>query len=152
MAYQKLQAHSALAVIPSDNYNIPSGHVLKSGTATTSSQGRLIDANNTFNEQLIGCIVYDVTGNQVSAVKGLFDENTLLLQQDIMLVNEDYKVFDRGRSDCVLYVGGAGDLRVITSGGDDVTFYGVEAGSFLPVSVLKVWATGTTATNILALW
>ncbi len=53
---------------------------------------------------------------------------------------------------CVLYVGGAGNLRVTTVGGDDVVFASVAAGSFIPVQVVKVWATNTTATNILALW
>ena len=53
---------------------------------------------------------------------------------------------------CVLYVGGAGDLVVETIGGDVVTFAGVLAGSFIPVQVRKVLSTGTTATNILALW
>lgn len=53
---------------------------------------------------------------------------------------------------CVLYIGGAGNLRVTTIGGDDVSFTGILAGSFLPVQVVKVWADGTSATNIVALW
>lgn len=53
---------------------------------------------------------------------------------------------------CVLYVGGAGALDVTTVGGDRVTFTGILAGSFFPVQVVKVWAAGTTATNIIALW
>jgi hypothetical protein len=54
--------------------------------------------------------------------------------------------------DCVLYIGGAGNLRVLTAGEDDVTFTGVLAGSFLPVQVKRVFASGTSATNIVALW
>jgi hypothetical protein len=54
--------------------------------------------------------------------------------------------------DCVLYIGGAGNIRVLTAGEDDVTFNGVLAGSFLPVQVKRVFASGTTATNIVALW
>ena len=54
--------------------------------------------------------------------------------------------------ECVLYVGGAGNLRVLTAGEDDVTFTGVLAGSFLPVQVKRVFASGTSATNIVALW
>ncbi len=53
---------------------------------------------------------------------------------------------------CVLYVGGAGDLKVKTAGGDEVTLVGVTAGSFVPVQVIRVFSTGTTATNIVALW
>jgi hypothetical protein len=58
----------------------------------------------------------------------------------------------KGNNGCVLYVGVAGDLKVQTVGGDDVVFTGVLAGSFIPVQVLRVFATGTTATNIVALW
>ena len=88
MAYQKLQAYRAAAVIPSDSVDIPS----------------------------------------VSTQDG------------------------SGNNGCVLYIGGAGTLKVTTIGGDDVTFSGLIAGSFVPVQVVKVWATGTSATNIIALW
>jgi hypothetical protein len=53
---------------------------------------------------------------------------------------------------CVLYVGGAGDLKVKTASGDEVTFIGILAGTFVPVQVIRVFATSTTATNIIALW
>jgi hypothetical protein len=53
---------------------------------------------------------------------------------------------------CVLYVGGAGDLKVDTVGGDAVTFVAVPAGSFIPVQVTRVYSTGTSATSIVALW
>ncbi len=49
-----------------------------------------------------------------------------------------------------LYVGGAGDLRITTTGGDTVTLSGVSG--FVPVFVSRVHATSTTATNIVALW
>jgi len=57
-----------------------------------------------------------------------------------------------GNNGCVLYVGGAGDIKVTTAGGDTVVFTGLLAGMFVPVQVLRVWATDTTATNIVALW
>jgi hypothetical protein len=53
---------------------------------------------------------------------------------------------------CVLYVGGAGNLTVDTVGGDTVTLAAVPAGSFIPVQVTRVYAAGTTATSIVALW
>ena len=53
---------------------------------------------------------------------------------------------------CVLYVGSAGNLRVQTVGGDDVTFNNINTGAFIPVQIVRVYATGTTASNILALW
>lgn len=51
-----------------------------------------------------------------------------------------------------LYVGGAGNVKVTTTGGSTVTFTGVVAGSVLPVRARRVFATGTTATGIVALW
>lgn len=52
----------------------------------------------------------------------------------------------------VLYVGTGGDLVVTTVAGDKVTFVNIQGGTFLPIQVVKVWATGTTAANIIALW
>lgn len=51
-----------------------------------------------------------------------------------------------------LYIGGAGNVAVVTVGGDTVTFVGLASASILPVRVARVLATGTTATNIVALW
>jgi len=88
MAYQKLQANRAAAVVASDTVNIPS----------------------------------------------VSDEN------------------GKGNKGCVLYVGSGGDLKVLTAGGDTVTFAGVPTGSFIPVQVLRVFSTDTTASSIVALW
>ena len=57
-----------------------------------------------------------------------------------------------GNNGCVLYIGGAGNIKVTTAGGDTVTFTGILAGSFFPVQVLRLWSTGTTATSVIALW
>jgi hypothetical protein len=57
-----------------------------------------------------------------------------------------------GNNGCVLYVGTRGNLKVMTVGGDEVTFTNIQDGSFIPVQVLKVFSTGTTASNIVALW
>ena len=56
-----------------------------------------------------------------------------------------------------LWIGGAGDLKVTMKGmqgdaGASITLVGVPAGTLLPLAVDRVWATGTTATNIVALW
>lgn len=53
-----------------------------------------------------------------------------------------------------VYVGGAGDLTVTMAGAGatQVTFKAVPAGMFFPgLSVVRVWATGTSATNIVVL-
>ena len=57
-----------------------------------------------------------------------------------------------GNNGCVLYVGGFGNVKVLTVGGDEVTFTNIQDGTFMPVQVLRVFATGTTATGIVAIW
>lgn len=56
----------------------------------------------------------------------------------------------------LLYVGGTGAVKVDTIGGDTLTFSGVPAGQYLgapcPIRVKKVYATGTTATNMVAVY
>ena len=59
---------------------------------------------------------------------------------------------DRTNGGCALYIGTPGNIRVLTVGGNDVIFTGVYAGQFFPVNVLQVFATGTTAGEIVALW
>jgi hypothetical protein len=53
---------------------------------------------------------------------------------------------------CVLYVGTGGILRVFTAGGDDITLLNVANGTFIPLQVIRVFASTTTANNIVALW
>lgn len=52
----------------------------------------------------------------------------------------------------VIYIGGTGDIKVTTTQGTDVTFPSVPAGFVLPVQVIKVWSTGTTATSMVRIY
>ena len=52
----------------------------------------------------------------------------------------------------VIYVGGAGNVKVTTAQGTAVTFTGVNGGTVIPVRVRRVWATGTTATTMTAVF
>lgn len=52
-----------------------------------------------------------------------------------------------------LWVGGAGTLTVtFLETGTNITLSAVPAGTYIPIAVKRVWATGTTATLIVALW
>lgn len=52
-----------------------------------------------------------------------------------------------------LYIGGAGAVRVLLDlDSVAVTFSGCVAGSVLPIRCVRVYSTGTTATNLLALY
>ncbi|MEM7777766.1 MAG: hypothetical protein AAF732_19420 [Pseudomonadota bacterium] len=51
----------------------------------------------------------------------------------------------------VLYVGNEGNIRVKLTSGDEVTLRSVQAGAMYPVRVRQVFATGTTASNIVGM-
>ena len=58
---------------------------------------------------------------------------------------------DRLNITSVLYVGVGGHVKLQTRQGSDVTFYNMNNGQFVPVQVNKVYATGTTATNLVSM-
>lgn len=51
-----------------------------------------------------------------------------------------------------IYVGGIGNLKVDMKGGNAVTFQAVPVGTVLEIRATRVYATGTTATNLLGLY
>lgn len=51
-----------------------------------------------------------------------------------------------------IHVGAAGAVKVDMVGGGTVTFSGLAAGSRLDVQATRVYATGTTATSLVALY
>lgn len=51
-----------------------------------------------------------------------------------------------------LYVGTGGTLQVTMAYGSTVTFTGVPNGTILPIQVTRVWASGSSAADILALY
>jgi len=52
----------------------------------------------------------------------------------------------------VIYVGTAGNVKVTTCQGTDVTFTAVPAGTRLPVRVKRVWQNGTSALNMVRIF
>ena len=162
MAYQKLQVSRALEVIPSDTVNIPDpASEYISSTSTGASAGQLVDTSVNFEEKgvKVGDIVYaDLAGTPIAAyVTALEDADNINVSTAIPS-GKAYKIYratEFSNNGCVLYVGAAGDVIVLTAGGDLIEFEGVLAGTYHPVNVLRVNATGHTtaaATKIIALW
>lgn len=50
-----------------------------------------------------------------------------------------------------LYVGQTGNVRVVTAEGDIVTFANMQGGALYPIRVVQVFATGTTAADLVGL-
>ena len=51
-----------------------------------------------------------------------------------------------------IFIGGAGTLHVTMADGSDATFTGIIAGTMLNIAATRVWSTGTSATNITAVY
>jgi hypothetical protein len=69
--------------------------------------------------------------------------------QDITIAGSPITGIENG---VLLYVGTGGDLTITTIGGQTVTLVNIADGSYVPIQVKKVWVTGTSASNILALF
>ena len=157
MAYQKLQVGTGIAVVPSDTIDIPavSGPVVDSTMSqvppTTST---VVDATQDFtaSQGLVGSTI--VIGTSIARVASVASATSITLDAAIAgTAVAGYKIYVKDiNPGCVLYVGGAGNVRVLTSSGADLTFVGIAAGTFMPVQVKRVYATDTTATDIVALW
>lgn len=52
----------------------------------------------------------------------------------------------------VLFAGSGGTIRVLTVEGSDVTFNSVQPGAILPVRVVRVFASTTTAINMVRIF
>ena len=50
-----------------------------------------------------------------------------------------------------IYVGVSGDIKVLSPRGNTVTYVGVPQGTILPVRAVRVFATDTTATSLVAI-
>lgn len=163
MSVFKSQFSRALAVIPTDNANVPFPAPSATGTNTSVVVASLVNSAADFitSKVATGDIVYNTTDGSAATVLVVVNATTLLLNADIFAATaKAYVVYaaspqtSNGNPGCFLYVGGAGNVRVTTIGQDIVTFTAVPVGTVLPVQVVKVHSvsSGTTATLINALW
>jgi hypothetical protein len=157
MAYQKLQTSVGLNIVSTDNADIPSVAVVESGTCTIPLPSELEDNTALFVTKgvTIGDVVYNNVTLQAATVVNVVNQTNIILNANIFTtIGESYTVYAQSqvKNAAVLFIGTGGKLRVITAGGQDITFDQILGGTFLPVQVLKVFKTGTTATNLIALW
>ena len=155
MAYQKLNTSRAYKVIPSDNAPIPQ-IMLEDGSGTITGTGgtNITDGTADFRTAGVtrGMVIVNTTSGASAIITGINGTSELELNATIFVAGDNYQIYGGQNNGAVLYVGTAGDVRVLTAGNDDVIFVGVLDGSFIPVNCIKVFATDTTASNILALW
>ncbi|NKC02139.1 MAG: hypothetical protein GKR90_27070 [Pseudomonadales bacterium] len=162
MAYQKLQASSSFAPIPSDTVDIPNPTTLvTNGTTTSAVTDKLVDTTKDFVALgvLSGAIVYNTaSGSEDAAYVTAFEttatpNDTLVLSKDIMGSTEAYTIYNEATKGAVLYAGhsAAANITVTMAGGSKSVFKLVPAGAFLPIQVTRLWA-GSTYLDIIALW
>ena len=162
------QPYSSLFVVPSDTINIPQPGILTTGTNSSGGSNILTDASQDFTPSVTNANGYNVTGGIVyQSYTGAFPAavNTVLgvnsatiLQMANSTAAGAYNIYSPnqdGKTSFTLFVGtgGAGStLRVLTAAGDDVTLTNLPDSSFVPLQVVRIFATGTTCSEILALY
>ena len=164
MAYQKLQAGTAIAVIPADFINVPcpsdfisteTGAITLTNTLTGSVAATFDDGS-----LKVGDIIYHHVTPQAVRIVDIVS-NTVLTVDDgnggavTNAISAAFEIFKDRNQACVLYVGVAGNLSVRMSNATNRDFdmlFTAAANGYHPIQVKRVRAGGTTATNILALW
>jgi hypothetical protein len=161
MSVFKTTFSRALRAHPSDNADIAYPAINESGTNTTATSLKLIDSTATFITKNVktGDVVHNDTAGTAATVVSVDSETELTLNANIFTTTaQAYVVYamsaqtSMGNPGCFLYVGGTGNVSVVTIGGDIITFNGVPAGTTLPIQALRLRSTSTTATLINALW
>jgi hypothetical protein len=162
MSVFKSQFSRAVAAYLSDNAVIPNPALLVSRGVNTDKDPFLL-VDETVDFYLLGIYPGDVVYSEVyeisATVLEILNSTTLLLNADIFPTTElPYFIYGMssqagmGQTGCYLYVGIAGDLDVITIGGDRVVFLGAIAGTILPVQVKQLMNENTNAAKIIALF
>ena len=112
----------------------------------------------------IGDIVVNTVANTYALVTAVYSAQ-LSLSSDIFGAADAFVIYgntaqmNTDTQAFVVYVGAASgasatwaEVKVTTAAGNNITFSHFPTGTFLPVQCLRVWTTGTTATNVVALW
>jgi hypothetical protein len=161
MSVFKTTFSRALRAHPSDNADIAYPNQIAGGTNTTSTAFKLINSAAKYVTKNVktGDVVHNDTAGTAATVVSVDSETQLTLNANIFTSTaQAYAVYamssqtSMGNPGCFLYVGGTGNVSVVTIGGDIITFNGVPAGTTLPIQVVKLRSTGTTATLVNALW
>ena len=159
MKFLKTHYGRAIDVIKSDTVNIPNPAGLgTTGVTDDTSVDKLVDSTANFTTNLLGAIVVNTTDNTIANVIGFTNNSELLLDADIFASGEGYAIYSSDNNQgCAIYIPtqSPSKLRVLTVGGDIITFYecgDLNASLILPVNVLRVFSDDTNLTNLVALW
>ena len=169
------QPTQAVIVVPNDDINIPEPGVYKSGTNTGAGVNLVVNpgtgnfitgevnpgGTGYSNKVAGGDVVYEPSTGTIAQVIEVTGEDTLTLSApglggtaafDIYRGNGGKVNNKQGQEGFSLFVGTAGDLTVIPAASEDpVVLKNVANNSYVPLQVIRVFDSGTTASDILAL-
>lgn len=159
MKFLKTHYGRAIDVITSDTVNIPNPAGLGStGNCTDSIENKLVDNTANFTSNLVGSIVINNTEKKIANVLNVEDDNVLVLDADVFASGNSYSIYNSNNNQgCSLYIPAQtpASIKALTVGGDIVEFTAcgdLNSSMILPVSVLRVFNTGTGLNNLIALW
>jgi len=179
MAYPKITVNTGLTipVIASDTIPIPDpGLPQITGRTTGTTTDKLVDASENFltNGVVVGDIIYNTTDGTVATITAIDSANVLSVSANVFATDEDYTIFQGGplaseriasSEGCLLYIGKSGtisnvgeeyvNVQVKTVAGNVIQFTNFIVGNYLPVQVLQVYETNTTAAvrdNTIGIW
>ena len=169
------QPTKAVIVVPNDDINIPEPGVYKSGTNTGAGvnlsvavgSGNFITgelnpaATGYSNRVAAGDVVYEPSTGDLAQVVSVTGEDTLTLSApgvgggaafDIYRGNGGKVNNKQGNEGFSLFVGTAGDINVIPAASQEpVLLKNLANNSYVPLQVIRVLQSDTTASDILAL-
>tara|TARA_R100001443_G_scaffold18806_5_gene30010 strand:- start:1121 stop:1603 length:483 start_codon:yes stop_codon:yes gene_type:complete len=144
MPYQRLQVSRALPVYATTTgIDIPDPDFagITGANATSTTNKLTVSAADTFTASTVqtGFIVENVTNGTYARVTAIDSGTQLSLSGDIFSTAGDtFQIYSQSTRGCILYIGGTGDLKVITAAGDEVTYKEVQKGTFLPIQVIRI--------------
>ena len=163
--YSKIQLNTANAikVIASETVPIPdpNSYVAQqsaAGAGDASTQDKFSDAGASFEGNVVvGAIIYDSTDVRAYRVTKVDSDTVLSVTPSIVgaSASVNYKIYNAATEGCVLWVGSDTsslqvdttyvDIDVVTVGNNTVEFENAKLGEYLPVQVLQLKETNTTA-------
>jgi hypothetical protein len=166
------QPTKAIQVIPSDSINIPepgsyiSGTNAGTGIILTDAGATFLDGQTNaggtgyFNRVAAGDVVYEPSTKTAAKVVSVDGNTKLTLSAPGLTGGVTYNIYrgvggsntKSGNEGFSLFVGTGGDIKVLpASSTNPVILKNVSNNSYVPLQVIRVFNTDTTASDILAL-
>ena len=145
----------ALDVIPSDDVNIPYPNMVMTGVTDATAPFFLIDSTADFIAKgiKVGDTILNESTNKWAKVTSIPSTGGRLgVSDNIFGSGSVYLIYQGENTGCLLYVGDTGDLEILTAGNNQILIQSVLGGTLVPIRVLRVLASNTTCSDIIALW